>query len=164
MPVTDGYIAFVRDLLRSFEPLRVKRMFGGAGIYSRDVFFAIVVDDALYLEVDDHNRSGYESRGLRPFTYQTKNGRTTSMSYYPVPPEVLDDPEALAIWAGEAVEVPKLLGNSHSDHSRHGEAVRESAEPYYFDRSIHSHRRSAYQALPTSYSPVLCNKCTEEIK
>jgi TfoX/Sxy family transcriptional regulator of competence genes len=46
MPVTDGTIAFVRDLLGSFEPLRVKRMFGGAGIYSRDLFFAIVVEVA----------------------------------------------------------------------------------------------------------------------
>ena len=42
MPVTDGYIEFVRDLLGSFEPLRVKRMFGGAGVYSADVFFAII--------------------------------------------------------------------------------------------------------------------------
>ena len=114
MPVTDGYIAFVRDLLGSFEPLRVKRMFGGAGIYSTDVFFAIVVDDALYLKVDDHNRSGYESRGLQPFTYQTKNGRTTTMSYYPVPPEVLDDPEALSIWAREAVEVAKRAARKQS--------------------------------------------------
>jgi len=48
MSVTDGYIEFVRDLLGSFEPLRVKRMFGGAGVYSADVFFAIVADDALY--------------------------------------------------------------------------------------------------------------------
>jgi DNA transformation protein len=114
MPVTNGYIAFVRDLLGSFEPLRVKRMFGGAGIYSRDLFFAIVVDDALYFKVDDHNRSGYESRDLRPFTYQMKNGRTTSMSYYPVPPEVLDDPEALAIWAAEAVEVAKRAARKQS--------------------------------------------------
>jgi DNA transformation protein len=105
LPVTDGYIKFVRDLLGSFEPLRVKRMFGGAGVYSADMFFAIVADDALYLKVDDRARSEYESRGLRPFTYQMKNGRTATMSYYPVPPEVLDDPEALDTWAREAVEV-----------------------------------------------------------
>ena len=107
MSVTDGYIEFVRDLLGSFEPLRVKRMFGGAGVYSADVFFAIVADDALYLKVDDRTRSGYESRGLRPFAYRMKNGRTATMSYYPVPPEVLDDPEALDIWVREAVEVAK---------------------------------------------------------
>jgi len=114
MPVTDGYIAFVRDLLGSFEPLRVKRMFGGAGIYSADVFFAIVVDDALYFKVDDRTRTGYESRGLRPFTYQMKNGRTATMSYYPVPPEVLDDPEALDTWAREAVEVANRAARKRS--------------------------------------------------
>jgi TfoX/Sxy family transcriptional regulator of competence genes len=42
MSVSDGYIAYVRDLLAPFEPLRVKRMFGGAGIYSADLFFAIL--------------------------------------------------------------------------------------------------------------------------
>ena len=114
MPVTDGYIEFVRDLLGSFEPLRVKRMFGGAGVYSADVFFAIVADDALYLKVDDRTRSGYESRGLRPFAYRMKNGRTATMSYYPVPPEVLDDPEALDTWAREAMEVAKRAARKQS--------------------------------------------------
>jgi DNA transformation protein len=114
MPVTDGYIEYVRDLLRSFEPLRIKRMFGGAGVYSADVFFAIVVDDALYLEVDDRTRSEFESRGLRPFTYQMKNGRTATMSYYPVPPEVLDDPEALDSWARAAVEVANRAARKRS--------------------------------------------------
>ena len=107
MSVSNGYIEFVRDLLGSFEPLRVKRMFGGAGVYSADEFFAILADDALYLKVDDQTRSGYESRGLRPFTYQMKNGRAATMNYYPVPAEVLDDPEALATWAQESIEVAK---------------------------------------------------------
>jgi TfoX/Sxy family transcriptional regulator of competence genes len=47
MPVSEHYIAFVQDLLTDFEPLRIKRMFGGAGIYSGDLFFAILVEDAL---------------------------------------------------------------------------------------------------------------------
>jgi DNA transformation protein and related proteins len=31
------------------------------------------------------------------------NERQTLKSYYEVPPEVLDDPEALLSWAGEAI-------------------------------------------------------------
>ena len=34
MAVSGDYSGFVRDLLADFEPLRIKRMFGGAGIYS----------------------------------------------------------------------------------------------------------------------------------
>lgn len=107
MAVTDAYIDFARDLLAGFEPLRVRRMFGGAGIYSGELFFAILADDALYLKVDDSNRAEYEKRGLRPFTYETKTGRTGTMSYYPVPPEALEDPDALNPWACGALDAAR---------------------------------------------------------
>lgn len=61
MAVTDNFIDFARDLLADFEPLRVRRMLGGAGIYSGELFFAILADDTLYLKVDNGNRSGFES-------------------------------------------------------------------------------------------------------
>ena len=32
MPVTDSYMEFVKELLAEFAPLRIKRMFGGAGV------------------------------------------------------------------------------------------------------------------------------------
>lgn len=104
MPVTDDYMEFIKELLAEFEPLRIKRMFGGAGVYSGELFFAILVDDELYLKVDDGNRADYERRGLHPFTYQMKNGRTSTMSYYPVPADLLEEPEELALWARGALE------------------------------------------------------------
>ena len=42
MAVSEHYIEFIQDLLADFEPLRIKRMFGGAGVYSGDLFFAIL--------------------------------------------------------------------------------------------------------------------------
>jgi DNA transformation protein len=107
MPVSDEYIDLVRDLLADFEPLRIKRMFGGAGIYSDELFFAILVDNALYLKTDDLNREDFARRGLRPFTYQTKAGRTGSMSYYPVPAEALEDQDKLGDWARGALEAAR---------------------------------------------------------
>jgi DNA transformation protein len=104
MPVSEHYIAFVHDLLADFEPLRIKRMFGGAGIYSGDLFFAILVEDTLYLKVDDGNRGAYQDRGIQPFSYEGKDGRRATMSYYPVPSELLDDPDALAPWARQAID------------------------------------------------------------
>jgi DNA transformation protein len=112
MPVSDEYVAHIRDLLSAFEPLRIKRMFGGAGIYSGDLSFAILVDDALYLKADDSTRGDYESRGLHPFTYRMRNGRTASMSYYPVPPEAIDDPESLSAWAAKALDAARRAATS----------------------------------------------------
>lgn len=107
MPVSDDYIDFVRDLLAHFEPLRIRLMFGGAGVYSGELFFAILADDVLYLKVDNGNRAEYAQRGLGPFTYETKTGRRGTMNYYPVPPEVLEDPEALDSWARRALEAAR---------------------------------------------------------
>ena len=104
MAVSEHYIEFIHDLLADFEPLRIKRMFGGAGVYSGDLFFAILAEDTLYLKVDDGNRRAYEALGIQPFAYVRKDGRMATMSYYPVPSEVLDNPDALAPWARQAMD------------------------------------------------------------
>lgn len=130
MPVSEHYMEFVRDLLADFEPLRIKRMFGGAGVYSGDLFFAILVEDTLYLKVDEGNRGGYEGRGLRPFSYVRKDGRMATMSYYPVPSELLDNPEALAPWAREALDAAQraAVRRAAKGRKRAGSAAL-SAEP-----------------------------------
>lgn len=107
MSVSDDYVTFIRDLLADFEPLRIKRMFGGAGVYSGEHFFAILVDDTLYLKVDEGNRAAYEQRGLARFTYETKSGRSGSMSYYPVPADALEDRDVLAPWVRGALEAAR---------------------------------------------------------
>jgi len=103
MAVSEPYLAFAQDVLAPLAPLRIKRMFGGAGVYSGEVFFAILADDTLYLKADARSRDAYEARGLRPFSYIRKDGRTARLLYYPLPAEILEDPEALVAWAREAV-------------------------------------------------------------
>jgi DNA transformation protein len=107
MPVSDDFIDLVRELLAGFEPLRVRRMFGGAGVYSGELFFAILADDVLYLKVDDRNRKEYEQRGLEPFTYDTTSGRRGSMSYYPLPSELFENPEGLDPWVRGALDAAR---------------------------------------------------------
>ena len=54
----------------------------------------------LYLKVDEKSKGDYLARGMGPFR---PNERQTIKSYYEVPPEVLEDPEALLSWAKEAI-------------------------------------------------------------
>jgi DNA transformation protein len=103
MPVSDDYLAYARDLLRDFEPLTTRRMFGGVGVYSGGRFFAVLADDQLYLKADDLNRPDFEREGLAPFTYARKDGRSAAMSYYPPPAAALDEPEALRPWVERAL-------------------------------------------------------------
>lgn len=103
MPVDDAYLEFVREILAPWGPIRTKRMFGGAGVYAAERFVAVVIDDALYLKADEHNRPDFEALGLEPFRYHRKDGRTTTMGFYPPPADALDNPDALAPWVEGAI-------------------------------------------------------------
>jgi DNA transformation protein len=70
-------------------------MFGGAGIYAGDLFFALIgSDDTLYLKTDDANRLLYTAAGAQQFM---------NMPYYSVPDAVFDDPGVLAEWTVQAL-------------------------------------------------------------
>jgi DNA transformation protein len=97
---------FVEYLLELFEPsghVKAKAMFGGFGIYRRDLMFGLVAEDTLYLKVDEKSRPEFESKGLSPFVYKVK-GKEFSMSYYKAPDEVLEDPAEMAQWAHKAYD------------------------------------------------------------
>lgn len=79
-------------------------MFGGHGFYSQDNFFALEAGGRLYMKVDDVNRSDFESAGLKPFVYKSKDRRDMIMSYYEVPPDALDDSAILVEWAVKGIE------------------------------------------------------------
>ena len=95
MAVSQGYQTFVLDQLRRVLPgVRAKRMFGGVGLYADELFFALIDDDVLYLKVDDETRHDFEQRGLGPF--QPFGEGSATMQYYPLPEDLLEDPEALS--------------------------------------------------------------------
>ena len=80
-------------------------MFGGVGIYSGDLFFALIDDDTVYFKVDDTNRPDFEARGMVPFRPAGPDGEV--MQYYAVPEDLLEDPEALRPWIDRALQVAR---------------------------------------------------------
>ncbi len=95
----------VERLGRVVPSLRARRMFGGVGLYSGDQFFGIVAFDRLWFKVDDSNRGDYQACGmvaLNPFP-----DRPTTMSYFEVPPDLLDDSEELRVWAMRSVAIAR---------------------------------------------------------
>ena len=106
MSVSDGFrILVLEQLARTTPGLRARSMFGGVGLYAGDLFFALVDDDVLYFKVDDHTRPRFEALGMGPFLPSGDGGEV--MQYYEVPADVLEDAEALAPWAADAVEVAR---------------------------------------------------------
>lgn len=91
----------VLEQMAALGPVQAKKMFGGWGIFRLGLMFAVVIDDALYFKADALSVGRFEARGLKPFVYEAK-GRSVSLRYYQAPPETLEEPAAMAEWAGEA--------------------------------------------------------------
>ena len=105
MPVSPTYRTYVLEQLAGLGPVAARAMFGGLGLYHDSVFFGLVDDDTLYLNVDDITRGDYERAGMGPFRPSQDTG--PSLGYYAVPGEVLEDAAALRDWAAKAVEVAR---------------------------------------------------------
>jgi DNA transformation protein len=95
-----GDLRTILDRLSELGEITVRPMFGGHGIYWNDVLFGMAFRERLYFKVDEGSKGEYLARGMGPFRL---NERQTLKSYYEVPPEILDDREALLSWAREAI-------------------------------------------------------------
>jgi DNA transformation protein and related proteins len=106
MAVSPTFRTYVLDQLGRVAPgIRSRAMFGGVGLYSGELFFALIDDDTLYLKVDDGNRPDFEAAGMGPFRPFGEEGEV--MQYYEVPAELLEGGEALGSWVEKAIEVAR---------------------------------------------------------
>jgi DNA transformation protein len=85
------------DLFHGLGAIRVKRMFGGHGVYADDLFFALVDNGVLYLKADAITVPHFDERGARRFEY-VKDHKVMKMGYYEAPGEVLEDPDEALRW------------------------------------------------------------------
>lgn len=106
----------VERLQRVVSGLRARRMFGGVGLYSGELFFGIVAFDRLWFKVDDSNRADYENRGMGPF--KPFPDRPTAMSYFEIPTDLLDDAEELRVWAMRSVAIARRAKKLPTKKSR----------------------------------------------
>ena len=120
MSVSEAFREQIRDLLANLGSIRFKAMFGGAGLYAGDLFFAIAADDVLYLKVDDANEAAFLEAGSEPFRVkgaQSREGRRRpgarredqsqaayALRYWRLPDPAMDDPDEAVAWARLAIE------------------------------------------------------------
>ncbi len=100
--MADGFSDFLEDLFGPLGGVSMRRMFGGLGIWRDGLMFALVADDVLYFKADEETRPRYEAEGSAPFSYTSKTGRTTIMSYWRSPERLFDEPDAFLDFAREA--------------------------------------------------------------
>ena len=98
----DSFKEFVLDQLAGMESVTCRAMFGGFGLYHRDIFFGILHDGRLYFKTNDQTRADYKEHGMKPFQPSEKQ---TLKNYYEVPPDILEDEDKLIFWAGKAFQI-----------------------------------------------------------
>jgi len=97
MSVSDEFLAYVLDQLSRWKKVSARKMFGGVGLYRDGKMFGLIADDVAYLKVDDSNRQRFVQAGSSPF--KPYPDKSTVMSYFEIPPDVLEKAEALIEWA-----------------------------------------------------------------
>ena len=100
----DDFANYCAELFTPLGAVRVRRMFGGHGLYVDDVFIAIVTGERLYLKVDDETRLRFEGAGSEPFVYSAKDRGKVALGYYTVPDEAMESPALMHPWACLALE------------------------------------------------------------
>jgi len=118
----DSFHDFVRELLVGLGPVTIKRMFGGAGVYSDGAMFGLIADDALHLKTDEALRRDLTAEGSGPFVWTPtsgpKAGQAVEMSYWRLPEAALDDPDEAVRWARRALDVARIAGPAKKPRKR----------------------------------------------
>ncbi len=104
MALTPGFIESLHDLLTFLPKVEVKRMFGGAGVYTDGLMFGLADDDVLWLKSDDESDPQFEAEGLGLFTFRDRHGGEMTMSYRHAPDAIWDDEAACRKWVQLAID------------------------------------------------------------
>lgn len=105
MAVSPEFRAFALESLGRVAPAVTARgMFGGVGVYSAGLFFALIAGETLYLKVDDTNRGDFDAIGMGPFL---PFGGDKPMGYYELPADYLEDADRLRPWIDKAIDVAR---------------------------------------------------------
>ena len=120
MAVSEDFAAHVHELLGGLGVIRIKRMFGGAGVYVHDLVFGLLINETLYLKADDLTEAEFRTAGSEPFIFEAK-GKSIPMRYWRLPDDAADDREAAERWARLALDAalrakkPKKKGAARAD-------------------------------------------------
>lgn len=105
-PPPDPFHEFVIELFAPMGPVRIRRMFGGAGVYAEGVMFALLADEGIYLKTDAKLRAALESEGCEPFLWiRPGDGKAIDMGYVSLPADALDDAEIACGWGRRALAI-----------------------------------------------------------
>jgi DNA transformation protein and related proteins len=98
----------IADIFADFGPVRVRRVFGGHGVYADGIVFALELRGEIFLKADAESEAAFAAMGSSPFTYQRRSsGKSTTLPYWRMPETAFDDPDELRRWCGLALDAAR---------------------------------------------------------
>ena len=102
----NPFHTYVEDLFANLGRIRIRKMFGGAGVYSGEDMFALIDKDRVYVKSVEVLKERLQSEGGEPFEWTNPStGKTIKMSYVSLPVNALDDREEASTWGRQALDV-----------------------------------------------------------
>jgi|Transcript_19929 DNA transformation protein len=102
----NPFHTYVEDLFANLGRIRIRKMFGGAGVYSGEDMFALIDKDRVYVKSDDVLKECLESAGGEVFEWTNPStGKTIQMSYVSLPVNALDDRDKVSALGRKALDV-----------------------------------------------------------
>ena len=109
MVASDSFAEFLREQLAPLGRVTLRRMFGKTGVFCDGLMLGMVRNDALYLRVDDHNRTAFEEAQSSPPLNYEKKGCTIDLSFWRAPERLYDEPDELVTWAQAALAAARRV-------------------------------------------------------
>lgn len=106
---SDSFTDFVLDQMSGLGRVEARSMFGGKGLYWKDVIFGLIDDGRVYFKVSPATTPRYVAEECKPFEPWPGH---VMRGYYEVPARILEDPEEIAVWAREAWALPRKKAGS----------------------------------------------------
>ena len=102
----NPFHTYVEALFANLGRIRIRNMFGGAGVYSGEDMFALIDKEQVYVKSDDALKESLQSEGGSPFEWTNPStGKTIKMSYVSLPLNALDDRDEASAWGRKALDV-----------------------------------------------------------
>ena len=130
MAADTRFADYCCEILATAGPCTARRMFGGWGISTGGLTFAIIGDfgsgEKLWLKADDATRGAFEAAGCEQAVYEMR-GVARPMKYFAAPEDALESPQLMAPWARQALDC--ALRAQSAKVSRPGGTIRSRARP-----------------------------------
>ncbi|CAD5258362.1 DNA transformation protein [Bosea sp. 62] len=84
----------IAELFAPVVVVRMRRMFGGLGVYAGDAMFALAFDGEIFLKTTEATRPEFMAVGSEPFRYMARS-RERELGYWRLPAAAFDDEDVL---------------------------------------------------------------------